>query len=298
MESKIHPVEYSYFEIRQLISVLIAKYPFLGKDIIGRSVAGRDITALSIGSGEEYVVFVGGDDPACRISTLLLLKFCEEVCHCILHGKELCGLNMRKALFGRGIIFIPQLNPDGAEIAGRGVFGGGYADNYIKKLCNGKFDIWRSNLRGVEIWRNFPYRFGERKLCEQSMGIHGPAPIGFSGYKEISEPETLALVELCRNKKIRYLIHLSSFGENVCYSGDPITPIQSEKMAEVIAAVSAYSVCPPITKEYGGICDWFTYEFSKPAVCIKIGEESIPSVDELYKQYAILREALTLSSLF
>lgn len=298
MESRIYPIEHSYFEIRQIISSLIARYPFLGRSNIGRTVAGRDITALSIGSGEESVLFVGGDDPACRISTLLLLKFCEEVCHCILHGKELCGLNLRKALFGRGIIFVPQLNPDGAEIAQRGGPGCGYMAGRIEKLCDGKFDTWRSNLRGVEICRNLPYRFDTRKLKEQKGGVHSPRPFGFGGYKEISEPETLALVELCRAKKIRHLVHISSFGQTVSYSGDPITPAHSEKMAEVIAAVSSFAVCPPIAKEETGICDWFTYETSKPALCIKIGEDCVPPIESLYQQYAVLREALTLSSLF
>lgn len=298
MESKIYPLEYSYFEIRQIIAGLIAQYPFLRKTTVGRTVAGRDITALSIGSEEETVLFVGGDNPACRISTLLLLEFCEEVCRCILNGKELCGLNLRKALFGRGMIFIPQLNPDGTEIAQRGKKGCGYMANRIEKLCNGRFESWQSNLRGVEICRNFPYRFDERKLEEQKSGTYRPGPFGFSGYKEISEPETLALCEVCRTKKIRHMIHISAFGETVSYSGDFSVPAHSEKMAEVIAAVSSFAVCPPIAKGDTEICDWFTYEFAKPALCIKIGENDIPSVNELYVQYSNLKESLTLASLF
>ena len=298
MESKIHSVEHSYFEIRQLCLDLTARYPFLSKRGIGRSVAGRDITALALGGGDDTVLFVGGDDPAYRVSTLVLLKFIEELCHDIRHGKDLCGLNVRKALFGRKLIFVPQLNPDGAEIAYRGKSGCSYMPQNIEQLCGGKFDTWRSNLRGVEIAKNFPYKFAQRQAELRKKGHISPAPFGFAGHRALSEPETAAFVKLCREEKIRHLICLSSGGDCVTYSGDPATPRHSEKMAEIIGAVASYEVCPPFAKADTEICDWFTYEFSSPALCIKSGKESIPQVKDLYPLYLRLKEALTLSAVF
>lgn len=298
MESKIHSVEHSCFEIRQLILDLTARYPFLSKRCIGRSVSGRDITALILGGGSDTVLFVGGDDPAYRVSTLILLRFVEELCHDIRHGRELCGLNVRKALFGRKLIFVPQLNPDGAEIAYRGKPGCSYMVGNIERLCGGKFENWRSNLRGVEIAKNFPYRFSERQAELRKKGYISPAPFGFPGARALSEPETAALFKLCHEEEIRHLICLSSGGNFVTYSGDPVTPKHSEKMAEIIGAVASYEVCPPFAKADTEICDWFTYEFSAPALCIKSGKDNIPGVESLYQQYSRLREALTLSAVF
>lgn len=298
MESRIHPIEHSYFEIRQIISDLIARYPFLSKKCIGRSVAGRDINAFYIGGGNDRVIFLGGDDPEYRITTLLILKFMEELCYCILKGKDLCGVNIRKALFGRELIFIPCLNPDGAEISLRGKAGCGNMAEKIEKLCKGRFDIWKSNLRGVEISKNFPLGFEERLALAKADGIDGPAPYGFTGYKEISEPETLALTELCRTKKIKHIIHLTGVGERVAYSATEKVLPHSEKMAEIIAAVSGYTITPPIGMSDTYIADWFCSEFFSPAISLKIGKEKIPNVKEVYKEYSKLKEALTLSAVF
>lgn len=298
MESKIHPVEHSYFEIKRLISTLIARYPFINLSTIGRSVAGRDIPALTIGSGTEYTLFVGGDDPLCRISTLILCMFAEELCDKILSGEELCRLNIRKAMFGRGVILVPLLNPDGAEIALRGEMGCGYMAGKISRLCDGDFSNWHANLRGVEIVRNFPFSFNTRKEEERKNRITGPKSQGFSGYKPESEPETVALTELCRTRGIRQMICLSAFGQTVSYSGSPTVPEHSVKMAEVMAAVSSFSIQPPIAKPGIEINDWFTGEFVKPGLCVRVGTESIPPVSELHYWYGRVRELLTLSALF
>ena len=103
MESKIHGIDYSYFEIKRLIALITRKYPFVGVESIGKSVAGRDIQVLSLGSTSDFTLFVTGDDPAFRIATLILLQFIAELSEKILVGDEMCGINIRKAMFGRGI---------------------------------------------------------------------------------------------------------------------------------------------------------------------------------------------------
>lgn len=298
MESKIHATEHSYFELKRVISGLISRYPFISLTNIGKSAAGREIPVLSIGSATEYTLFVGGDDPLCRIVPLILLSFVEELSEKILNGKEMCGINIRKAMFGRGIAVLPLLNPDGYEIALRGEAGCGYLAPKLSKLCGGDFTKWRANMRGVEIVRNFPFGFNDRRDCEKEEGICSPRYEGFSGYRAESEPETLALTELCRTKNIRQLIAFSSFGQTVSYSGIPAVPKRSLKMAEVMAAVSSFSVTPPIAKTDIELSDWFTYEFLKPGLTVKIGAGSVPPCRELNYWYNRLRELLTLSCLF
>lgn len=298
MESKIYPAEYSYFEIKRIIKELSIKYPFLNTTSIGKSAAGRDIISLSIGSEKEHVVFISGDDPSMPVTTLILLRFCEEICHCILKGKELCGLNIRRAFFGRKITFIPLLNPDGAEIRLKGTFTDGYFSFNNRRPGNEDFKNWKSNLRGVEIARNFPFNFEERKSAEKLNGIRTPGPFGFSGYTPASEAETIAFINFCTQNKINHLIHLSAFGETVSYSGIPDVPERSSQMAEIISAVSHYSICPPLGAADNYICNWFANEYLKPAFCIKIGENNIPKVFDFYNQYNKIKETLTLSSLF
>lgn len=298
MDPKIHPVEHSYFEFKRAVSGLIARYPFVGLHNIGKSVAGRDIPALTVGSGAEYTLFVSGNDPTCRITPLILLCFAEELCQKILSGKELCGINIRKAMFGRGVILVPLLNPDGSEICQRGEAGCGHLGNQISRLCDGDFTKWRANLRGVELARNLPFGFDARREIERAAHVCGPAFSGFSGYRAESEPETVALTELCRSHNIRHMIYLTAPGQTVAYSGFPAVPARSVKMAEVMAAVSSFAVEPPIAKQSVEPNDWFTYETRRPGLSVRIGTGSTPAVSELHYWYCRLRELLTLSCLF
>jgi len=298
MESRIFPTDYSYFEIKRIIRKLCARYPFLECSSIGKSAAGRDIFSLKIGSENEKALFLGGDDPASPITTLILLKFCEEICRSISKGTELCGLNMRKALFCRSIIVIPLLNPDGAEIRKFCSLATTMAYEPDPRTTKKDYSNWRSNLRGVELKRNFAYGFAARKAAEKLCGIRGPAASGYSGPKSESEAESLAFCNFCRKNEISHLIHLSTFGETVSYSSDKAFANQSLKMAEIISAVSGYNICPPFLEADKYIEDWFTNEFSRPSLLIKVGADDIPKVDDLYEQYSKLKESLALAALF
>lgn len=298
MESMIHGAEHSYFEVRRLISSLAANYPFLNLVTVGKSAAGRDIWALILGESSDFTLFLAGDDPTCRVTTLMLLKFMKELCEKILSGEQMCGINIRKAMFGRGIAILPLLNPDGYEIAGRGEKGCGHLAARIGKLCSNDYSKWESNLRGVELKRNFFPGFEARKSEESKNGICCPRYAGFSGYRPESEPETSALAEFCRAKEPRQLVHLTAHGQTVLYSGIPTVPKRSAKMAEVMAAVSGFTVTPPIALTETLLCDWFTYEFGRPGLTVKIGAGSAPPCTELTYWYARMRELLTLSCLF
>lgn len=298
MENKIYGIEHSYFEIKRLISNIVAKYPFIGTYNIGKSVAGREIPLLTLGTKNDFTLFVAGDNPVCRINTLILLNFISELSEKISAGEQMCGINIRKAMFGRGIAILPLVNPDGFEIASRGEKGCGHMATKISRLCGGDFSKWRANLRGVEISRNFFCEFEQRKCAERQKNICGPRFEGFSGYRPESEPETLALSDFCKNKNIRQMIHLSAFGQTVMYSGSNFVPPRSVKMAEVMAAVSSFTITPPLIKKDFYLGDWFANEFKKPAITVKIGAGSTPPVSELTYWYARIRELLTLSCLF
>jgi murein peptide amidase A len=118
---------------------------------VGRSVDGRAITAI-----------VRGPDSARR---KLLVVGC-------IHGNECAGVRIISALAHAGVHrgvqlwLVPRMNPDGSA-AGT-----------------------RQNAHGVDLNRNFPYRW--RPL---------PRPIYYSGPRAASEPETRVAMRLIRRIK-------------------------------------------------------------------------------------------------
>ena len=190
---------------------------------------------------------------------------------------------------GRGIIFVPCVNPDGCEISLRGEMGCGELAAQIKKLCKGDFKHWNANLRGVDINHNFSAGWNELHEKEIEAGIYCPGPTRFGGYRPESEPETLSLTELCRKTKIRHAVALHSQGEVIYWCYGDSTPPRAKKMAEIMATASGYALDTPVGIAVGGgFKDWFITEFNRPGFTVELGlgENPLPAylADDIYKK--------------
>ena len=288
MKSIIAAKNHSFLDYKKIIDKLCDTYPFLSCRSIGRSCAGRDIYCLQIGQSSEYVLYAAAFHGSEHITCSIALRFCEEVCEALLTGGEIAGIDARRAFYGRGIMIVPLVNPDGCEIAVSGEAGAGNMAGRIKRLSGGDFKHWNANLRGVDINHNFDAGWEKLKQLERESGYFGPGPTRFGGVSPESEPETQALTALCRKNKIRHVIALHTQGEVIYWSYDDHQPERSKRMAEILAAESGYALDYPTGIAVGGgFKDWFINEFSRPGFTIEIGKGENPlpheSLDALYK---------------
>ncbi len=297
MESIVASKEYTYCERQAHINRLCAKYEFIKRFNIGKSCQGKDITALKIGCSESYCLITAGIHGSERITSTVLLMFIEQLCRAFKLNGYIEGLNVRKGMLGRGVIFIPCVNPDGCDISLLGEKSCGERAEYISNLCKGKFEKWNANFRGVDLNHNFDADWQTLSQKEKSLGIIGPSPTRFGGYKPHSEPETLALVNLCKKVSISHTVALHSQGEVIYWSfGDTVLP-KAKKMAEIMATSSGYALDVPISiATGGGFKDWFIKEFARPGFTVEIGlgENPLPASDA-FKIYKQIRELLILS---
>ncbi len=296
MKTEVLPVEYSYYERKALINELCGEYGFLKRCVIGKSCAGKEITALRVGSAESYSLIVAGVHGSERITSTVCLMFVNELCQALSTGGYIAGINVLKGLTGRGVIFVPCLNPDGCDIS---LLGKKECGNYGEKaenLCKGDFSRWNANLRGVDLNHNFNAGWQELHQKEREMGIVGPAPSRFGGFSPHSEPETVALVDLCRQINIRQALALHSQGEVIYWNYGEKTPKRAKRMAEIMATSSGYALDVPIAiATGGGFKDWFIEEFSRPAFTVELGQGVNPlPAEEAESIYATLREMLML----
>lgn len=299
MEKRVKSKEYDYFERQKVINGICNDYEFVRKSVIGRSCSGKDINALKIGSSANYCLIAAAFHGSERITSTVLLMFIEELCKAIKNEDYIAGLKMPRAMRGRGVIFVPCVNPDGCDISLLGLKGCGALGNTIAKLCNNDFKHWNANLRGVDINHNFNAGWQELREKERNMGIFGPSPTRFGGYRPESEPETLALTELCRKGAIRQVVALHSQGEVIYWSYGAKQPPRSRKMAEIMATSSGYALDTPIgIADGGGFKDWFISEFNCPGFTVELGrgENPLPAEDaeSIYLQ---VREMLTLCTI-
>ena len=299
METNVISKEYDYLDRQKAINNLCAQYPFLKRATLGKSCMGKDITALKVGTAPEYCLMVAGVHGSERITSTILLMYIEQLCRAIKNNGYIEGLNAQKGLNGRGVIFVPCLNPDGCDISllGKAACGDNYEE--LSKLCKNDFTKWNANARGVDINHNFNADWEQLRIKERKMGIYGPAPTRFGGYKPHSEPETLAIVNLCKKVKMRHTVALHSQGEVIYWTFGNKKPVNSQKIAQIMATSSGYALDVPIgIANGGGLKDWFIEKFNKPGFTIELGRGENPLPPEnAFKIYKTVREMLLLCSI-
>ncbi len=295
MENIVEVKEYDYTSRQRTINELCSEYAFIKRSVIGKSCSGKDITALKIGSAAQYCLLAAAFHGSERITSNIVLMFIERLCRAIKNEDYIAGLKMPRALRGRGVIFVPCVNPDGCDISLLGQNSGIITDE-IRKIAKGDFSNWNSNLRGVDINHNFDAGWDELRQREREMGIYGPSKTRYGGLRPHSEPETVCLTELCLKTQIRHVMALHSQGEVIYWSYGAKQPYRSRKMAEIMATSSGYALDVPIgIASGGGFKDWFINEFNRPGFTVELGygKNPLPITDApfIYKR---IEEMLTL----
>lgn len=299
MERIIKSVDYDYVNLRKIVDALCCRSECLQVFSVGKSCAGRDILALALGQAQEYVLFTAAFHGSEHITTNILLMFLEEFAFAYSKNKYLSGINVKKALGNRGLIFVPRVNPDGCEISIHGESACGKDAVKIKRLCGGHFKNWNANQRGVDINHNFDAGWSKLHKLERDMGIIGPSPTRFGGQYPHSEPETQAVVNLCKQYNIHHAIAFHSQGEVIYWSYNGLEDGRSKQMAEIMATTSGYALDVPIgIATGGGFKDWFIEKYLRPAFTVEVGKGKNPlPIGDASKIYSDLREMLTICSI-
>lgn len=296
MEHIVKPVPATAASVRRMSAALTAKYPFLCEVPLGSSVCGREISALMLCcpgvKSTGRVLFTAAFHGQEWITSLIALRFCEEICYCLQNGLSMAGVDVRRALAGRTLIMVPQVNPDGVDIAIEGSAAAGeYADK-VAALGGDTKGLWQANARGVDINHNFDAGFDT--VCEDMPTA--PAPRRFRGEKPESEPETAVLCALCRRISFRHVTALHTQGEEIYWRYGEHTPVASRMMAEILATAAGYKTAAPTgSAAFGGFKDWFIEHFHRPGFTIELGRghnplplEDFPAISERVREMLLL----------
>lgn len=277
MKTIIKHINYDCNSFEAILRSLTAEFPFLKMTSIGKTVMGRDIKALRIGKSEECILYCAAIHGSERITATVLLRFIADLCEAFKLNTKLSEIDVRKALSDKSVIFVPVCNPDGCEISLKGAAGCGSYAGYLSRLCNGNFTNWNANARGVDLNHNFNAGWEKLHELERKEGYFGPGPTRYGGRRPESEPETAALVELCRKLTVRYVMCFHSQGEVIYWDYNGIDTCRGRKMAEIFAASSGYALDVPCTLATGGgFKDWFIEEFHRPGFTIEVGSGKNP----------------------
>lgn len=238
------------------------------KRIVGKSVFGRKLYAVKIGTGAP----VG-------------------IVQYAIHGREWITAKLAVAHFRRGVSvgsvwLLPLTNPDGALLSQCGIDTA--SENVRAELLriNGScdFSLWKANGAAVDLNVNFAADWGKGKC-----NVRIPASENYIGPAPFSEPETKALKKFTEEIRPDFTLSYHTKGEEIYwYYHQPLGACARDKrLAGALSDSTGYPLCRA-GGSTGGYKDWcikklkipsFTIEAGNDGFCHPLGEEEYGDVE-------------------
>lgn len=285
-------INYTYDVLQRDFEGLRARYPFLETGSAGKSVLGRDLSWLRLGTGSNQVFYNGAHHSLEWITSPVLMKFAEDFLIAYSEGKLIGGNFNPRDIWERSSIYIlPMVNPDGVDLVLNGLKPSNPYYQDLIRWNNGSMDFsknWQANNRGVDLNHNYNAAWQLSKDAEAEYGVTGPGPTRYSGPFPESEPETKAVVAFTRSHDFRLVMAYHSQGEVIYWNFMDMAPPEALTIGEELSRLSGYSLDQTTgIASYAGYKDWFIQEYRRPGYTIEVGlgQNPLPisQFDKIYR---------------
>ena len=255
---------------------LAARYPFIGTGEIGRSVMGRPLWRMNLGSGENRVLYNAGFHANEWICVPLLLKFVEELAAAFAAGGRIFSVSAAELMDYASLYLIPAVNPDGIDLVTGELQSGEYyaaarriAANYPQFSFP---DGWKANIAGTDLNLQYPAGWEQAREIKYAQGIVSPAPADYVGPSPLSAPEARAMYDYTLALDPSLILAYHTQGQVIYWKFLDYEPENSRQIAATFSAVSGYGVEEtPYASGFAGYKDWFIQQFDRPGYTIEAG---------------------------
>lgn len=272
---------------------LCARYPFLSCSMLGRSVLGRPLWSLSLGAGENRVLYNAAHHANEWITVPLLLRFAEELSEAFANGGTIFGRSAAELLDYAQLTLVPLVNPDGVDLV-TGELQSGEAFASARAIA-ARFPAipfpsgWKANIRGTDLNLQYPAGWETAREIKAAAGVSAPAPADYVGPSPLSAPESRAMAALTRRLDPALTLSFHTQGEVIYWLFSDFVVPGAEDIVSTFAAVSGYSPEEtPYASGFAGYKDWFIQEYLRPGFTIEAGRgvNPLPLEDfpEIYRR--------------
>jgi g-D-glutamyl-meso-diaminopimelate peptidase len=276
---------YDYAGLIQDLDRLSNVYPFLRRGSIGSSVMGKPIPELVIGNGAKKAHVNGSFHGNEWITTPGLVRFLNEYLMALTNNGAIRGRYMLPYYGIASLSVVPMVNPDGVDLV---VNGRPQQEPYRSQVLviNGgseDFSGWKANIRGVDLNNQYPAQW-ER---EAERGPRSPAPRDYAGTGPLTEPESIAIADLTRERDFDRVLAFHTQGEVIYWGYENLETEAAERLVNEFARVSGYQ---PIryADSFAGYKDWFIQDWRRPGYTIEVGRGTNPlplsQLEEIYQK--------------
>ncbi len=258
---------FSYDALVRTVSRLRAEAPFLHVGVFGRSTCGRGLFALRFGDAPGGALVLAMLDAAQQTAGQALLDWAENMSACLNADVPLCGVDLSRVFRQSSLTLVPCMNPDGLEICRDGARGAGSLGRFVRRLSDTD-EPWHANAAGVELTRQFPYRFEFLQQTQALSETQQPAAAGFFGTAPLTEPEARALMQLCRRERFSraLLLEVGTPLLQVFPAGESAADRETVLSAKMLSASALVPfVLPSPQESAGAFAPWFAQTQQKNA---------------------------------
>ena len=264
------------------ILALTQRYPALRSEFLTATVFQRPIRTLVIDTGKRQVLYTAAHHANEWITTLILLKFAEDLAFAAEQGTEIFGTDARTLLAQTTIHMVPMVDPDGVDLVVGVVQPGQLQYTQARQIADNYPQIpfpegWKANLLGVDLNLQYPAGWMQAKAIKFSQGFTSPAPRDYVGMAPLNQLETVALSAYTQKVDPALVLAYHTQGAEIYWQFEGRAPEGARELGEEFARVSGYTLAEVAeASAYAGYKDWFIQVFDRPGYTIEAGRGQNP----------------------
>ncbi len=269
------------------------RYPFCRTELLGSTAFQRPIRALVIGTGPRKVIYSAAHHANEWITTLVLLKFAEDLAAAIASGGQIFGTDAQEISNAATIYMVPMVDPDGVDLVVGAIGPGNIQFDLAQRLSRDYPTIpfpdgWKANLLGVDLNLNYPAGWLTAREIKFSQGFTTPGPRDYVGRAPLNQFETQALADYTEAVDPALVLAYHSQGKEIYWQFMDFQIPGARELGEEFARLSGYALSDtPYASGFAGYKDWFIQQFRKPGYTIEVGagENPLPlsQFEEIYR---------------
>ena len=286
-------VPMTYGLCHETIGKIVEAYPVCSRRCIGTTAFGREIEALSIGSGDRTVLFTAAHHANEWITAPVLLKFLEELAAADEAQGTLFGVPAKTILNAATIFAVPMVNPDGVDLVTGAIEAGvpeyekarQFAENYPAIPFP---EGWKANLLGVDLNLQYPAGWLKARDIKFSQGYTRPGPRDFVGRAPLNQREAIALARYTLRVDPALVIALHTQGKAIYWKFQEDFVAGAQELGAEFARLSGYALeDTPYNSSFAGYKDWFIKVWRRPGYTVECGSGQNPlplsQFEEIYR---------------
>lgn len=295
MENKIIKInkKYTYDILKNDLKFLNFEFPFFEINDIGKSILGEKIYYIKLGNGNKKLFINASHHANEWMTSLIIMMFIEKYLSLYKENKLYKCFDIKELWNKVSVFIVPMVNPDGVNLCLKNkkvLENKLYKNVWIK--YEDKLEIWKSNIRGVDLNLNYPAGWDKAVKNKLKIGISSPGPRDYPGPNAISEKETKNMIEFTKLFNFDMTISLHSQGKEIYWNYLNYKIKNAYEIGKKLEKVSNGYILtePKYNSSFAGYKDWFIENFKKPGYTIEIGKGndgiSLPleNANEIYNE--------------